>query len=835
MKTRVLSVIVLLTLLVTPVAYAQEQQELPGDVTDALGLDAAAIDVLEPNPAWNGLGLFSEDSLKIIEAATQERPFITYAFGDDPNGTPVFVPPGATPVGGGAIYWQLPEAWAAPVEGWGTDMAFAQTAGARLQPGDTFLLLWLEMDSDYDFSSPNQVNEGFPLTIPGLPVWNSTFAGDTWEGANLIPNAVYDAGVLTLDVKRYEPPQGFPLVDLASFYYRSGNLMAMGVSAEGLLALAESATDISAADGGQEQNLLFTGDAADLFAQEFGSALDDLLFEILVRGWTHITENGQFTPGYIFFLIDRYGALETRAALDALGLWFIDADALLDDGTAEVLEDEALDELDDIITEELLDGATAGTDDTPADEGADDATDTGGGSIGLLVGGAIAIVVAVVIAILFGRKRKEPEGDCADEKARWDGDEEIYRESIDAVAKAQQAAADATEARKEAGRAYTKAKAEVPPDGTDSVTDENTGETVTSLDRWLRDRYAADEWNRYQNDPTPETARAYEDAMREADTPEAREARRRDGERAAQAAEQARQRFEAAQEAERAAESALGRRQRDVDSARKIADGSKKAYEDCIKEQAEFDRKSAEAKKRYDEAMERERERSRDRTGGDDEPTGGPGGGPAVTTPPPAELGGDCWPPGSRERRPRAEDRFEVMSEDDTVTFTFFRSQGTWSSNELTKESGDPFMSQFGDAVSGTDERNAVFHLRSADAKRVEVGKLLQAWQARATWAEDTWFVTKTDAVDLTITWDYRKVAARCDNPFICSAQATWELEGPPVYSESSTSRHVESQTFTFGKTDPTADLNKLWSRLDKHITERDELYDFQLACNEGR
>ena len=49
-------------------------------------------------------------------------------------------------------------------------------------------------------------------------------------------NAVYDGASLTFDVKSYAPPQSFPIVDLPGFYYRSGNVMAMALGVDALLA-----------------------------------------------------------------------------------------------------------------------------------------------------------------------------------------------------------------------------------------------------------------------------------------------------------------------------------------------------------------------------------------------------------------------------------------------------------------------------------------------------------------------------------------------------------------------------------------------------------------------
>ncbi len=406
---------------------------LPEPVTEATGLSAEEIAALEPNPAWNDLGLFSEDSLRVIESATTDRPAITYAFGDDPTGTPVFVPDGGTPIGSGAMYWHVPETWTRPAAGWGSDMAFTETTASQLQPGDVFLLLWMEMDSDYDFASARQVNEGFPLALPGLPVWNSSFAGDTWEGANVIPNAIYDNGVLTLDVKRYEPPQSFPVIDLPAFYYRSGNILAMGVSADGLLALANGDTDVSAGDSGVPQTLLFTGDSASELAHEFESALDELLFELYWYGWTHITENGQFTPGFIAYMIEMYGPLETFMALDTVVRWFgppPDAPASEEDDQTPA----ATPETETPTDEDAGDTATEPEDDGQTDAPTEPTTvsiadDDGGGGSGLLV---IGLVVGALLLIFGARlwfspggtRTRDPEGEGTKERDNGDDEED---------------------------------------------------------------------------------------------------------------------------------------------------------------------------------------------------------------------------------------------------------------------------------------------------------------------------------------------------------------------------------------------------------------------------
>lgn len=209
----------------------------------AIGLTFDEVLAEDANSSWDGLGLFSEDSTRLLNAVSEEVPFETYAFGDSKDVPPILEVDGSIATGAGTAVWRLPDDWTPPAEGLGDSMAFAQTPSSQLAPGDDVVLLWLEFDSSYDFSSGLTLNEGFPMTIPGLPVWNSTFAGDTWEGANLIPNAVYDGATLTFDVKGYEPPQSFPLVDLSGFYYRSGNVMSVALSLDALAEFVAAAAN----------------------------------------------------------------------------------------------------------------------------------------------------------------------------------------------------------------------------------------------------------------------------------------------------------------------------------------------------------------------------------------------------------------------------------------------------------------------------------------------------------------------------------------------------------------------------------------------------------------
>lgn len=169
MRIRLLAAVVaFLTLVPAISATAQEPVEMPPDVLDALGVTLDEVLEAVPNPAWDNLGLFSPDAQRILEVAGEPADFITYSFGDDPNGTPVINPTGATPTERGTMLWQIPVDWTPPAEGLTDTMAFAQTQGSQLSPGDTVVFMWVEMDSDYDFTSGLTINEGFPSPSPAI-------------------------------------------------------------------------------------------------------------------------------------------------------------------------------------------------------------------------------------------------------------------------------------------------------------------------------------------------------------------------------------------------------------------------------------------------------------------------------------------------------------------------------------------------------------------------------------------------------------------------------------------------------------------------------------------
>jgi pimeloyl-ACP methyl ester carboxylesterase len=308
-------VLALVATMTSPVA-AQEptdaDQGIDEQFLEDLGTTVDELTETDPNPAWDQLGLLSDDANRVVGAATRAVDGISYAFGDDRNTPPTINPAGTTPTGVGSLLVELPADWTPPTAGIGDGMAFAQTNSSQLSGGDAVVLMWAEMDSDYDFGNGLTINEGFPLTLPNQPVWNSTFAGDTWEGANLIPNAVFDGATLTLDVKRYEPPQNFPLVDLAGFYYRSGNVMAIAVDATALTVMT-GAQPAAAIDAGANQTLLYTGDGDAIATQ--APAVFDPITSILMRIYSHIAPQ-LFTTGFIFFTPGAFAIVFSVFILD---------------------------------------------------------------------------------------------------------------------------------------------------------------------------------------------------------------------------------------------------------------------------------------------------------------------------------------------------------------------------------------------------------------------------------------------------------------------------------------------------------------------------------------
>jgi len=269
---------------------------------------------VEPNRSWDGLGLFSDDAMRILEVAAGDVAVTPYGFGDDPSGAPVIAPTGARTERFGVMQWTLPGDWTPPSVGLTDSMAFAQTA--PLAPGSDIVLVWSQFDSEFDFTAGQTLNEGVTLTIPGLPVWNSTFAGDTWEGANLIPVTTYVDGILTFDVLGYEPPQSFPALDMAAFYYRSGDIMAVALDAAALQQITDAAATegAAAAAKGQNSNLLYTGESATVPAQN-SSFLSRILFGMHL----HITSGALFTPGFVVRLLTLIPTLLTLIVLTTIG------------------------------------------------------------------------------------------------------------------------------------------------------------------------------------------------------------------------------------------------------------------------------------------------------------------------------------------------------------------------------------------------------------------------------------------------------------------------------------------------------------------------------------
>ncbi len=429
----------LLAVFTTPAAAQDDGWTITEEVAASYGVTLEELVGLEPNPSWNDLGLFSDDLMRLLEAASGAADAQPYAFGDDPSTPPVITPDGANPIATGRIPMLMPAEWTPPPVGVNGATAFAQTGSSPLEPGELVSFVWVEFDSAYDFGNGLSLNEGFPITLPDLPVWNSSFAGDTWEGANVIPNAVFNGGVLTFDVKSYEPPQSFPLVDVGAFYYRSGNVMAMAISVEDLAAVSETrgapiaiTTGERSADD-QPQTLLFTGEADTVTVQaeltpRQQALLDWLRTRLGFKHWNHISEGGTFLPGFIAF-IDVFGGDDLRELIEET---FPDIELPSEESIAEEV-DEIEEELEDTREDAEEEGGPAPRDEVTEEEldelefeleNVDDtgASDGGGGSLILiLILVAVAVLVAIAIAIMTGligggRRRSSTDDDGTRER-----------------------------------------------------------------------------------------------------------------------------------------------------------------------------------------------------------------------------------------------------------------------------------------------------------------------------------------------------------------------------------------------------------------------------------
>ncbi len=301
MRRLIVSIVVFSVVASVTTAAADSHDELTDADVAQVGTSIEELSQLEPNRSWDGLGFFSDDALRVLEFASEPVDLVPYAFGDDLDTPPVITAPGTQVTDFGIVHTRVPETWTAPPVGVNGDFAFAQTG--VLSPGDDLMLVWSQFDSDFDFSAGLSLNEGVTLAIPGLPVWNSAFEGDTWEGANVIPTAQLDNGVLTFEINSFEPPQSFPVIDLPAFYYRSGNVMAVGISSAGITELVAQGENqnTSAETEGHTETLLYTGSSFFQTTQE-GTTPDwaDKVggFGVGVGLHQH-TSRGLFTPGFV--------------------------------------------------------------------------------------------------------------------------------------------------------------------------------------------------------------------------------------------------------------------------------------------------------------------------------------------------------------------------------------------------------------------------------------------------------------------------------------------------------------------------------------------------------
>ncbi|MEM9466740.1 MAG: hypothetical protein AAGA90_15310 [Actinomycetota bacterium] len=377
---------------------AADDHELTDEILETLGTSAEELTGLEPNPSWNGLGLFSEDAARLLGFAEADVTATPYAFGDDPTTAPVITPPGSLVTAFGVTMVHVPAEWETPQRGINGDVAFAATPS--FSPGSDVVLLWTRFDSEVDFSQPLSFNEGVTMAIPGLPVWESSFAGDTWEGANIIPVAVVEQGVIDFRVNRFVPPQAFQDTGMPAFYYRSGDIMAVAVDAASIEALVDEGRNADATAGtgseGRSQTLLYTGDAEDAKTHFPGDFFTDLLFGFHL----HTTDGPLYVPGFVQRIIAT-----TLAAMNfvvnvntVLGL---DPPPTIDELEEELLEAEEEGAIDDVI-EEVEESADEVVDDVEAAQPDPDGGDGDGGVEGDGDGDSGPAVLVVVVIVILG-------------------------------------------------------------------------------------------------------------------------------------------------------------------------------------------------------------------------------------------------------------------------------------------------------------------------------------------------------------------------------------------------------------------------------------------------
>lgn len=205
----------------TAVTVNQEELEKL-DVSRSVG---EILDLL-PSTAPSELG-FSDTELVVVRAMTDPATASEYAFGDDPTTSPVIMPPGTSLVGTGSAQ-VIFDSFDLPPSGTMDANAVFLTSGGGITLGSPTTLIWFEFDGNIDLSQGLSINEGVVFARDNVPYWQSSFAGDTWEGGYLMPTITYSPNPFELFASRFQDG-GFVQEDFPGFAIHEGNMLVFGI------------------------------------------------------------------------------------------------------------------------------------------------------------------------------------------------------------------------------------------------------------------------------------------------------------------------------------------------------------------------------------------------------------------------------------------------------------------------------------------------------------------------------------------------------------------------------------------------------------------------------
>lgn len=205
----------------TTVTVNQEELEKL-DISRSVGEVLAML----PSTAPSELG-FNDTELVVVRAMTEPVTATEYAFGDDPTIPPVIMPPGTSLVGTGSAQVIFDSLDLPPSGTMNADAVFL-TSGGGITLGDPTTLIWFEFDGNIDLSQGLSINEGVVFARDNVPYWQSTFAGDTWEGGYLMPTITYSPDPFQLSASRYQDG-GFIQQDFPGFAIHKGNMLVFGI------------------------------------------------------------------------------------------------------------------------------------------------------------------------------------------------------------------------------------------------------------------------------------------------------------------------------------------------------------------------------------------------------------------------------------------------------------------------------------------------------------------------------------------------------------------------------------------------------------------------------